>query len=200
MKLRNPDYNFETCDRLSRLNSASDKETFYWNIDARRVPKIWASQLCNEFQNTDDGVVLTVTGESTLWTFDSSTRISLAFAHKILTSDSLMTSHRRSCSICRSRSLIILWPHHNRRSLSSGLSVCCKAGPSAFLSQQSSNLCPGRQMKGQIKSAASDICSNQPWEVETCCLSVRRIQTPSRSDCQKKQPCFHHIWVTFFIL
>ena len=49
---------------------------------------------------------LTVTGESTRWTFDSSTRISRALEHKALTSDSLMISQRRSCSICRSKSLI----------------------------------------------------------------------------------------------
>lgn len=49
---------------------------------------------------------LTVTGESTLWTFDSSTRISLALEHRALTSDSLMISQRRNCSIWRSRSLI----------------------------------------------------------------------------------------------
>lgn len=46
-----------------------------------------------------------MTGESTLWTLLSSTRISRAFAHRALTSDSLIISHRRSCSICRSKSL-----------------------------------------------------------------------------------------------
>lgn len=48
--------------------------------------------------------LLTVTGESTRWTLDSSTRISRAFEHKALTSHSLMISQRRSCSICRSKS------------------------------------------------------------------------------------------------
>ena len=52
-------------------------------------------------------IILTVTGESTLCTFDSSTRISRAFEHKALTSNSLIISQRRSCSICLSKSLII---------------------------------------------------------------------------------------------
>ncbi len=59
---------------------------------------------------------LTVTGESTLCTLLSSTRISRALAHKAFTSLSLMTSHLLNCSICRSRSLvsdIICNRHHN---------------------------------------------------------------------------------------
>ena len=46
----------------------------------------------------------TVTGASTRCTLLSSTRISRALAHRALTSASLMYSHRRSCSIWRSRS------------------------------------------------------------------------------------------------
>ena len=53
-----------------------------------------------------DVFILTVTGESTLWTLLSSTNISLAFAHNALTSDSLIISHLLSCSICLSRSLV----------------------------------------------------------------------------------------------
>ena len=49
---------------------------------------------------------LTVTGESTRCTFDSSTRISRAFEHNAFTSDSFMISQRLSCSIWRSKSLI----------------------------------------------------------------------------------------------
>ena len=45
-----------------------------------------------------------MTGASTRCTLLSSTRISLALAQSALTSASLMYSHRRSCSICRSRS------------------------------------------------------------------------------------------------
>ena len=46
----------------------------------------------------------TVTGASTRWTFDSSTRISLALAQRVLTSLSLIISQFLSCSICLSKS------------------------------------------------------------------------------------------------
>ena len=46
----------------------------------------------------------TVTGASTLWTLDSSTKISLALAQRVLTSLSLMISQFLSCSICLSKS------------------------------------------------------------------------------------------------
>ena len=49
---------------------------------------------------------LTVTGASTRCTLLSSTRISRALAQSDFTSDSLRYSHRRSCSICRSRSVV----------------------------------------------------------------------------------------------
>ena len=45
-----------------------------------------------------------MTGESTLCTLLSSTKISLALAQRDLTSHSLMISHRLNCSICRSKS------------------------------------------------------------------------------------------------
>ena len=51
---------------------------------------------------------VTVTGASTLWTLDSSTRISLALAQRALTSDSLMISHFLNCSICLSRSDMVI--------------------------------------------------------------------------------------------
>ena len=47
--------------------------------------------------------IQTVTGASTRCTFDSWTSISRAFAHRAFTSDSLIVSHLRSCSIWRSR-------------------------------------------------------------------------------------------------
>ena len=47
---------------------------------------------------------LTVTGESTRCTFDSSTRISRAFAHNDLTSASVISSQFRSFSIWQSKS------------------------------------------------------------------------------------------------
>ena len=55
--------------------------------------------------NVQNEAKLTVTGESTLCTLLSSTRISRALAHKALTSDSLMISHLLNWSICRSKSL-----------------------------------------------------------------------------------------------
>ena len=43
----------------------------------------------------------------------------------------------------------------------------------------------------------------QMWNKQISChplhRGVRRIQTLSRSDSQKKQPYFHHIWAAFFI-
>lgn len=50
--------------------------------------------------------MLTVTGESTRCTLLSSMSISRALAHSAFTSCSGMISHRFSCSICRSRSLL----------------------------------------------------------------------------------------------
>ena len=47
---------------------------------------------------------LTVTGVSTLWTLLSSTKISIAFMHRALTSASFSGSHLLSCSIWRSKS------------------------------------------------------------------------------------------------
>ena len=62
-------------------------------------------------------IILTVTGESTLCTLLSSTRISLALAHKDFTSLSFITSQRRNCSICLKK-LLIKWinkPNHVKK-------------------------------------------------------------------------------------
>ena len=49
---------------------------------------------------------LTITGESTLCTLLSSTKISRALAQRAFTSLSLIISHRFNCSICLSKSLV----------------------------------------------------------------------------------------------